>query len=437
MIAGLIALMAAAQKIRLKFRFGLIEFSILCVFLMIAQAFIRNPAGLAALGSENVGGRANFEMAIAAILFITIAPQVVSPQWIRRSVWLYVLAQIAATGVDIATNLVPAAGFVIYAFYRPSFSGGLSEALAGGPEETSLGRLPFFQDCARVLGQFLVSINTPLQLANPFKLRFLALLSVAAMTLATGFRSLVAILLLSMVVTSLFRKRFQELFIVGLAAIILYAFLAVGNGTFFNLPLPAQRALSALPGNWDDMAALDGESSSDWRFEMWRQALGTDKYIKNKLLGDGYAISSDVYIYQEKISAGQKISPEALQEYYLLIGGYHSGPVETVRRIGYLGLIVLLACQLILFRESARTIRLSRGTELFPYTLFITLPLTAGFFVFWFIVGGFHTQIIAICFSAAWLRMIQNSSIAHVPAASASPAPVSDMARGHRRLTGS
>lgn len=207
--------------------------------------------------------------------------------------------------------------------------------------------------------------------------------------------------------------------IIGLAGFLFYAFLAVGNNSLFTVPLPAQRALSMLPGNWDRNAKGDAESSAEWRFEMWRQALGTERYIKNKLIGDGYSIPPDVFAYQQRLDQGAAMSPEEVQEYYLLIGGYHSGPVETIRRIGYLGLLVFLFCQIVMFREAYRTISRLRGTEYFSISLFAGLPMVAGPFIFWLVVGGLHTELIPLCFSAAWLRMIQHSAKQHVP-----PSPV-------------
>ncbi len=68
--------------------------------------------------------------------------------------------------------------------------------------------------------------------------------------------------------------------------------------------------------------------------------------------------------------------------------------------------------------------------------MFAGLPLLAGPFIFWLIVGGFHTEVIALCFNAAWLRMIQHSAKAHVPAAAELPEPVPAPVGGRRRLVG-
>jgi hypothetical protein len=437
-VAGLIVPMLALRTLRVKFSFGLMEVSLVAVFLMIAQSFVRNPAGVAALGSASIGGRANFEMGVAAMLFMALSTQVVSLEWIKRSMWFYVAAQVVASGVDAMTNLVPAAGLLIYAVYRPLYTGGLGEALAGGASESSLGRLVFFQELAKTLTRLLVSLHSPLFLANPLKPRVVVVVFTIVIALLTGFRSLIAGMAIYALFSALLRRRMFEMVVLAFVGFTSYAILAMGNGSFFNLPLPAQRALSVLPGNWDSRASLDAEGSGDWRFEMWRQALGTDRYIKNKLIGDGYSIPPDVYAYQQSISSGQTMSTEQMQEYFLLIGGYHSGPVETVRRVGYAGLVVLLFCQIFLFREAYRTIRSLRGTDYFTYAMFAGLPLLAGPFIFWLIVGGFHTEVVALCFNAAWLRMIQHSSKAHATALSGSPVasipvPVPDL-RNRRRV---
>jgi hypothetical protein len=411
-VAALMFPMMLFRSVRAKLRVGAIEISLFVLFLTILQSFVRNPAGFAALGSETLGGRSNFEMAVAALLFVVISTQVVPLAWVKRTVWFYVAAQILAAGLESAINLFPAAGLYIYAIYRPSYAGGLGEALMGGPAETSLGRMPFFQELARTLGRLLVSLHAPLALANPLKPRIIVVFITLTLALLTGFRSLIAGMALFAIFSAILRKRYVDLVVLGMVGFCFYAFLAVGNNNFFTLPLPAQRALSVLPGNWDARAIQDAKGSGEWRFEMWQQALGTDRYIQNKILGDGYSIPPDVCIYQQRMQVGM-ISSEQLQEYYLLIGGYHSGPVETVRRTGYLGLLVLLVCQVVIFREAFSTVRGLRGTEFFNSAIFASLPLIAGPFIFWFVVGAYHTEVISICFNAAWLRLIQNSAAAH------------------------
>ena len=58
------------------------------------------------------------------------------------------------------------------------------------------------------------------------------------------------------------------------------------------LPPNVQRALTFLPGTWEQRYKDDAEGSTEWRVEVWKVALFTERWIKNKWLGDGLGFSA-------------------------------------------------------------------------------------------------------------------------------------------------
>ena len=60
------------------------------------------------------------------------------------------------------------------------------------------------------------------------------------------------------------------------------------------LPPNIQRSLSFLPGTWDQRIRDDANESTDWRVEMWIEVLSSDRYIHDKILGDGLGFSASV-----------------------------------------------------------------------------------------------------------------------------------------------
>jgi O-antigen ligase len=176
----------------------------------------------------------------------------------------------------------------------------------------------------------------------------------------------------------------------------------------FHLPLAAQRALSFLPGDWDNRATIEAEGSTEWRIEMWKLALTSDRYIHNKWLGDGFGFTMAELQYQQELKM-KGAHPSQVQDYYLVVGTYHSGPIETIKRIGYIGLCVLLIAFGVFMWEAKSLVNKSRGTPYFPYALYVVLPIMIIPIKFVFIFGAFQPTVSLFLLSGAMLRIIETS----------------------------
>ena len=74
----------------------------------------------------------------------------------------------------------------------------------------------------------------------------------------------------------------------GGRAVMKATFISIGVYFLINVvnlvhPLPAsiQRSLSFLPGTWEQAHIEDAAGSTDWRVEMWEEALLGDRFIEN------------------------------------------------------------------------------------------------------------------------------------------------------------
>jgi hypothetical protein len=180
-------------------------------------------------------------------------------------------------------------------------------------------------------------------------------------------------------------------------------------------PLPAnvQRALSPFPGTWEERYVENAAGSSDWRYEMWREALFTEKWIENKIIGDGLGFSRRQL--EQMKAADAKVGGKAVsglsnqQESMMITGSYHSGPVHSIRTIGYVGFVVMLLAMIRIAVHAHRQIIRCRHTEWFPMMLFFGVPMIVFPVFFTFVFGTFDRGVVAIFLQSGLLDLISKN----------------------------
>jgi hypothetical protein len=228
----------------------------------------------------------------------------------------------------------------------------------------------------------------------------------------SGYRNTVAAVGLTYVLGLCYRGGLSHLIPSVMAGGLALACVAILN---LVVPLPPniQRSLSFLPGTWEKRYLEDAGDSTEWRLEIWKEALTSDRWITNKLLGDGLGFTMQELQYQmnrDTRAIGPSVSGlTAHQEAILANGDYHSGPVQTIRTIGYVGLAVILLFQIRLAVHAHRQIKRCRGTEWFPLALFIGIPLIWAPIFFVFIFGTFASAAASLLLGTAMIRMLQNN----------------------------
>jgi hypothetical protein len=202
----------------------------------------------------------------------------------------------------------------------------------------------------------------------------------------------------------------------GLFKVLLIVFIAGICGVLLsystiNLPWTFQRTLSFLPGNWDPTAVEAAKDSSEWRYEMWRTALSSDRYIHNKVFGDGFGVSrSDYDKMLDAMMGGVGFVGESVtQERFMVSGQFHSGPVSSIRFVGYLGLILFLILLILLARYSYKMI-VESGNNSFQFiSLFIGIPILIYPIFFLFVFGAYEMDIINSLFYCGMIKMLRSS----------------------------
>jgi len=388
----------------------------------LLSVYIRNPVGLNSLGNDLVGGRP---------YYITVV--VLLGYWVLSRVTLNVKqAGTIPTAILISATVVSFMSIVAYRFpatvpvlshiysgvetssYDAMEANG-EQTVAGGDTDPDAveGRIGALMDFGVVAIAYLCAFYPPTSLLNPLLFwRFLLFTLAWICILYSGHRIGISLGVATIAISGYFRRGLLELIKVGAFFLPILVVLILGNGTLFELPIVAQRALSFLPGHWNWEAVENANASSEWRFEMWHRAMDGNKYIKNKILGDGFGTSQRAQdSVREMAAVGE--SGEAGMEGQLINGGFHSGPLTAIRVVGAVGLVLLYAWMIYLVIYAVRLIRTSKDTPFFPIALFFGSGICFDPLFYTFVFGGYDVQLPQMILNTAMLKLISDSLAAY------------------------
>jgi hypothetical protein len=370
----------------------------------LATVYLRNPVGTRALGSEMVGGKPYLDVATAVLAYWVLQHITITVKESRWIPWLMAAGSTAVTFLGMLTKhftfLVP--------YIAPLYSGidvGAYMAEQTGTEYKETRQSSFFG--LATLSGVLMSFFRPLQLLlflRPFW--SIILYATIAGVLLSGFRTGVIYLVVLIILNSYFyggMKDVVRLVVMMLLAVFLAVFLQTSG---FPIPPAAQRSLSFIPAPWDADVKRDAETSTKWRLEMWQIALQSDKYIRNKILGDGFGFSTyELQIQLQQAWGGKGYIGAETTEAQLVTGAYHSGPISSIRYVGVIGLIIFTITLFACAKYAWSIIRRSTGTPFFPLALFIGVPLIYKPVGFLFVFGAYEGDLPAAIVALAFLNL--------------------------------
>lgn len=408
---GFCVLLFLLRRLPLRIQFTEMEFWILVLCICVGQVYLRNPVGLNIFGGASVGARpyAIFGATLlTSLILCNLRVPISDLKWLLR---LQIIGGLLNFFMLTVGHFVPRLGVWYGAADLPG---------AGGEEDLDYGsnranRIGFLGEISNNIALWISSFKSPIRACfHPVWAPFV-LLSFAFAALS-GFRNEIATVGLTYLVGIAYRGGFPSVAIASFALFLGVVMLALLN---LALPLPAniQRSLSFLPGTWEETHVKDAEGSTEWRVAMWKEALLTDNWIQNKWLGDGLGMTREELTYISSFGAGftsaqsqAKTSALSLQQEFMMASNnYHSGPVSTIRAIGYFGLCILILAQIRLAFHAHRLIKRARNTEWLPLTLMISIPLIILPFFWIFIYGSFGGGIAALLTGIAMIRLLQNN----------------------------
>jgi hypothetical protein len=408
-VAAVYVMRLALRRPDFVFRIDWLDIAILFQLLVVAQAYLRNPTGLLILGGNVAGGKPYFVFALAIVAYFGIAFSKPDVKVLKRVVVAMILIQVADGILLSIADRSPSISSLILPIYSNVNLGVAMMSGGGGVDyDNSRGGAGF-----SLLGKAMVipcfSLNRPLNCLSPFHPVLLLITGTGCvLMLLSGFRGGFGYLGAVFIVSALIRRRYADIAVMSLVgALMLIVILATGAAR--SLPYGVQRVLSVIPMvDVRSDARADASNSSEWRFEMWRLAMTTDRYITNKWLGDGFAISSrEMKAISDEIMG---YAPETMniQEKMLAQGSYHGFHVETIRFTGAVGLIAALVMMGVGFSKALKLVRFYRDDKLFPFVAYICIP--SLLYPFWamLIFGSYRTEFPQFIAMAGMLKMLDN-----------------------------
>jgi len=425
-VVGVVFFARLAMRSReFSFRWSWLDFAILIQLIAIMQAWLRNPSGLALFGGDTVGGKSNIAFTFAIVCYALQA----FVKTDMKTVKAVVTCMIGVTFIDailmLSSNYFPFLSALILPFYSGVEYGGtdadtgvdsMSERVTGG------------KDIGQSFGLAAFALWPPLSTFNPLRpVRFIMMSLAVVFTLLSGFRSVTAWLAVVFAVSCTLREKFHHVVISAIFGFLLLA-LVVVTGQVRSMPMGAQRALSFLPVDVDPRIRHYAESSSEWRFEMWMLALTSDKYIKNKLLGDGFGFSSSEWAASADSLAGDKRKSIGMstQEVMMIRGSFHGFHIETIRISGVFGLICALIGLGIMFKAAWVLIQHFKGRPEWGYILYIGIPFLIYPFWAMLVFGTYRSDMPKMIVAAGLLKILQSIRLEELAQSRA----VSDPVRG-------
>ena len=406
LVLGFLTLLFLTRRLPLELRMTELEWICLLYLCAVIQVYLRNPVGLNIFGGQMVGGKAYFIFGVsfATAAFLSILR--IDPNDLKWWVRLSIIGSLANFSLGVAMRLFPSVGYVLGASFATDVEKETQQA------EGTANRVSFVRGISSTLAIWISSRISPLKACFHPVYGSLILLSLALAAIS-GFRTQLIDVGLLFLIGIAYRGGFVSVLVSSLMVTAAVALLAVIN-LISPLPPNVQRALTFLPGTWEERYEEDAANSTEWRVLMWKEALLTDKWIQNKWLGDGLGFSkaelSAIVAANESQQTERTISGlSSGQENFMISGGYHSGPVVTIRTIGYVGLFILFMGYILMMVHAHRQIIRARGTEWFPTVLFLCIPIIAGPISWTFLYGSFDGSAGILVMGCAMVRILERN----------------------------
>lgn len=407
LVIGFSVLLFLARRIKWNLHITELELWCLLLTLLVLQVYLRNPIGINLFGGSSVGGKAYYLYAITFVSTLLFAGLKVTIKDLKWVLPLSILGGMGNLAVAILGHFVPTFGYYTGTNTMKSLNQGYNDQVV---DESAATRIGFLGTFGNNLSLWISSIVSPLK-ACFHPLWAVLLLTSIIIAGMSGFRNCMASVGMTLLLGIAYRSGIRGLIVSMAGGVMGLAILALTN-SLHPLPPNIQRSLAFLPGTWEQRYKDDAKSSTEWRVEIWREVLLTDRWIHNKWLGDGLGFTATELAAQANVRLGARAGIsgfDAHREAILANGDYHSGPVSAVRTIGYVGLVILLLAKIRLAVRAHRQILRCKGTEWFSLALLIGIPLIWSPFFFVFIFGGFSLDGASFLAGVGMVRLLENN----------------------------
>jgi len=260
-------------------------------FAWVMMVWALHPVGLAGFGSDIGGGRFYATILLAMAAFLIVSNQKFVEADIRWIFLLLVVGSIANLGRTFTEYAL--LGRTLGVVQQDLDTEGYytwHQELAGPAMIVAMVMLSRFKPSE------IFTISHPWRLAT-YVMSFVPIL-------LSGKRAAVGMFLLYPLVSAVLRREFRYVMVFAIFAGMGISVLLLGQGTYFHLPLNAQRALSWLPAQWDSEMAQYRGGSDDFRQAL--REIAIDEIKQDPWIADGFQvdISDTAAAYYQALQFG-------------------------------------------------------------------------------------------------------------------------------------
>jgi len=399
----------ATRALPWKRKLSALDYLIYINIAYLVTVYARNPAGFWAMQTSMVGGRPYFEIGLAFGAFMILSRVQISDFIARVFPLFFVIPSWCVAITDLVAKLIPQTAVPLAMMYSGVGGRGVTSAFQ---EEAQLGetRMTGMQNAGISSILALCSKYNPITLISPFHPMRVVLLFVAfGAIFLSGYRSVLLFALVALILSTALRGRLKDFWVAGSVMLLVIVSLISLQGSVLQLPRTMQRALSWLPGDWDQAAVADAEGSTQWRVEMWGWAWNDDRIFRDRTWGQGFGLSiDDMNLIASSLIAGQgggSLLGGSDRENFMITGSFHSGPLSTIKYIGVVGLCLYYPLMCYMAWLAWRLCVRARGTQAFALALFVAIPVIYEPFNFVVVFGALDSNYAQLLFWAGLLNM--------------------------------
>lgn len=378
----------------------------------LATVYARNPVGFWALQSSMVGGRPYFEILLAFGAYAILSRVSPTDSIARMFPWFYLIPAGVVAVLDMVARTLPQFAYPLARIYSGvgsmSTTAGLEQVAQVGQD-----RITGFKDAGYLGVLALCSRYNPITLISPLcPIRALLFVSSLTAIFLSGFRATLLAAIVFFLLATFLRGRLRDVWVAAAAGMLGITLLISLQGSVLQLPLTMQRALSWLPGDWNQEALAGAEDSSRWRFEMVEWAWNDDRILRDKIWGQGIGLSiDDMNLIASSLMAGQggaNLLGGSDRENFMITGAFHNGPISAIKCVGVVGLFLYSLLIVYLAVRAWKLCVLTVGSRAFPLALFVGMPAIYFPFSFVALTGFYELDLTYTIFSAGLINLTDN-----------------------------
>lgn len=358
--------------------------------------------GIRALGGTGWGGRKYFTIAMAVLSMpILFSFSGASYQDFQKIPFLYFAGVFMDLFPDTFTTFFPVTAPYIFRFYSAVNVAEYGKELMGnfGGEE-GITRFQVFGRLGAAWGLMILCYFPVQKWLNVSKLWVVpSLLLGFVLTAISGFRSFIFnfIVVLTSGLYATARTKAVLLLPLALAGALI---IAGTQGTVLNYPAGIQRALSFLPGAWNQRASQEAKTSNEWRQRI-RDLFFAEYFPKHPLLGDGYGFDPNLARKQQELFL--RIAALAERDEYADVRSFiemkqpHEGDICALLVVGMVGtaFFVAFCASLVIF--ALKTVLSTRPNQVQPIQIWAFALLLQNSLSFFIVFGDLAPALFQLC----------------------------------------